>query len=60
MYRKLWLAENRPYWLGNVLARYDHEAGYWTGKALQFAALDEEYRIRKELPGEEALGLTLP
>ncbi len=31
MYQKLWLGENLPYFLGNILARYDEELGRWEG-----------------------------
>jgi hypothetical protein len=29
MYRKLWLGDNLPYFLGNIAARYDEELGRW-------------------------------
>src|SRR5208282_6767955 len=29
LYQKLWLGENLPYYLGDILARYDEELGRW-------------------------------
>jgi hypothetical protein len=60
LYQTLWLAENRPYWLGNVLARYDHEALYWTRLGLVFADAARQYREEKTLPAAESLGVVLP
>jgi hypothetical protein len=40
MYERLWMGENRPYFLGNILARYDQELGRWE------AASDRLHRNR--------------
>ena len=32
-YRRQWLAENRPYWLESVLARYDQMISIWLAKS---------------------------
>ncbi len=40
-YQRLWLGENRPYFLGNILARYDREAERWN------AAADRLHQIRQ-------------
>jgi len=40
MYQKLWLGENRPYYLGNILARYDEELRRWE---------DASNRIRRNM-----------
>jgi hypothetical protein len=33
MYRKLWLGENLPYYMDDILARYDEERGRWEAVA---------------------------
>ncbi len=49
MYRKLWLGENLPYFLGNILARYDEELGRWEGAANRID-LSERIYHRHALP----------
>ncbi|HKE58911.1 MAG TPA: family 20 glycosylhydrolase, partial [Pyrinomonadaceae bacterium] len=56
-YRERWLAENRPYWLDSVLARYDEAISIWLNKsrALQDAML--VYERTSILPNPEEFGL---
>jgi len=49
-YRKLWLAENRPYFLDNILARYDEELERWERAANHVNRLREVYRHPRRLP----------
>jgi hexosaminidase len=60
MYRDTWLSENRPYWLENVLVRYEDEALYWVRKQKLFDGAAQEQRATKSLPAPEQLGLYLP
>ena len=60
LYREAWLAENRPYWLDNVLVRYDAEALYWVQKSRQFSEIAQQYAQSKKLPEPEKFGLYLP
>jgi hexosaminidase len=56
-YRQQWLAENRPYWLDSVLARYDLSIANWLGKS---RALDEAVRnfeATSILPDPQEFGL---
>ncbi len=60
LYRRAWLAENRPYWLGNVLVRFDEEALMWTRRIRLFNEAVEQYNLWQNLPPPEELGLHLP
>jgi hexosaminidase len=55
-YRDLWLKENRPYWLGNVLDRYDATALRIQNKIWEVGAARRQLRTTKQLPPPEQLG----
>ena len=58
--RRAWLTENRPYWLDNVLVRYDDEALLWTRRIRLFTEALQQYQLWQRLPPPEELGLHLP
>jgi hypothetical protein len=49
-YRKLWLGENRPYFLDNISARYDEELERWERAANHVDRLRGVYRHPRRLP----------
>jgi hypothetical protein len=49
-YRKLWLGENRPYFLDNILVRYDEELERWEAAASHVNRLRDVYRHPRRLP----------
>ena len=55
-YASLWLKENRPYWLGNVLVRYDNMASSFQAKVQAVRAADAQYRELGYLPPPQQLG----
>lgn len=59
LYAKAWAAENRPYWLENVLIRYDMQALRYQQKIGQVEAALRQYRATKTLPAPESLGFYL-
>ncbi len=49
-YRALWLEGNTPYFLGNILVRYDSERMYWQQQARRFTRLQRAYNSQGTLP----------
>ena len=56
-YREVWLSENRPYWLGNVLVRYDLEIQRWQQRGTSFAPYIDGFEDNKGLPPAEFFGM---
>jgi hexosaminidase len=59
MYAEAWLRENRPYWLDNVLVRYDNLANEIQGKIVAAHQAQLQYNNQKTLPTPESLGFYL-
>ncbi|MDQ3908384.1 MAG: hypothetical protein M3268_08555, partial [Acidobacteriota bacterium] len=56
-YRERWLAENRPYWLASVLARYDQAIARWHDKSKSMEEVMRGYAEHTTLPDPEEFGL---
>jgi len=56
-YKEQWLAENRPYWLDSVLARYDQAVALWLDKSRTLDELLRTYEATSVLPNPEEFGL---
>lgn len=57
LYERSWNEENRPYWLYNVLNRYDIGAQTWIRRIDQFNQARAQYNRTKKLPALEQMGL---
>ncbi len=60
LYERSWRAENRPYWLYNVLNRYDIGAQTWIRRLDQFNQARTQYNRTQRLPSMEEMGLPRP
>jgi len=49
-YRALWLESNTPYFLDNILLRYQDEAMYWQHQANRFTRISAAYAAHHTLP----------
>ena len=56
-YREQWLAENRPYWLESVLARYNEASSVWLRKSKAVEEAMRAYDGSSILPNPEEFGL---
>jgi len=59
MYTKGWAREDHPYWLDNVLVRYDNLAAEVQAKIVAVQAAQRQYWNSKTLPPPEQLGFFL-
>ncbi|MFN2530210.1 MAG: family 20 glycosylhydrolase, partial [Pyrinomonadaceae bacterium] len=56
-YRDEWLAENRPYWLDSILARYDQAIALWLNKSRELDEALRNYEATSTLPNPEKFGV---
>jgi hexosaminidase len=56
-YKQQWLAENRPYWLDTVLARYDRAIAAWLIKSKSLEEAVRVYNATSVLPNPEEFGV---
>jgi hypothetical protein len=57
LYETAWRAENRPYWLQNVLVKYDLAMQLWQSRADRFAQARSELTRTRRLPSAAAVGI---
>jgi hypothetical protein len=57
LFEKSWLAQNKPYWLYNVLNRYDLAAQTWIQRSDKVAQARAAYNRTKKLASPEELGI---
>jgi hypothetical protein len=60
LYRDTWLQENRPYWIDNVLVRYDLQIQKWQKRGDDVNTLIEEWHDTKTLPTAAEFGIPAP
>jgi len=56
-YEKAWLRENRPYWLHNVLARYDLATQMWIDRADRINLARQQWYRTQKLPPAVSVGI---
>ena len=57
LYRKLWLSENLPNWMPNMLQLYKRNSNLWQGLIAKYLGLRSNLSSGKPLPSADSLGL---
>lgn len=57
LYEKSWRAENRPYWIHNVLGRYDSAIQLWWNRSQMADAARREFGRTRKVPPPERMGI---
>jgi hypothetical protein len=60
LYRDSWLAENRPYWLDNVLVRYDLQMQTWQQRGDKISMVIDDWQAGGTLPDAASVGIPAP
>jgi hypothetical protein len=60
LYRDAWMAENRPYWIDNVMARFDVPMLQWVERQQTIAAAWRVYNRTRVAPPAESIGVPPP
>ena len=60
LYRDSWLAENRPYWIDNVLIRYDLQSQRWEKRGEAIDTLIQDFYTTHTLPPAAQAGIPAP
>ncbi len=60
LYRTSWLAENRPFWLDNVLVRYDLRIQLWQQRGEALERISQQWQNDQTLPTAKEAGIPPP
>ena len=60
LYEQAWLRSNRPYWLRNVLERYDMTIQLWMARGDRVRVAQRQWQNTYTLPPAADIGLPLP
>ena len=60
LYDRAWARENKPYWEGNVLARFDKATQLWIDRMDRMTRARREWSRTRKLPPPDSVGIRAP